>query len=52
MDNVAKMAREDGATVTLSTAGMEPVVIDKAGADRIHAVAKDAKSRKRMKDPG
>jgi hypothetical protein len=31
---------------------MEPVVIDKAAAERIHAVAQQTKSKRRMKDPG
>jgi hypothetical protein len=46
IDRLAELARQDGATLTLSTAGMEPVVIDKQGAENIRKVA-DAVRRKR-----
>jgi hypothetical protein len=44
--------REGGIeSMSIQVAGQEPVVIDRAGAERIHAAATEAKQRKR-KDPG
>ncbi len=53
LDQMTAAIREGGIeSMSLQIPGEEPVVIDRAGAERIHLAAKEVKSRKRMKDPG
>lgn len=53
LDDMTRAIREGGVTsMSIQIPGEEPVVIDKAGAERIHAAAKQTKNRKRMQDPG
>ena len=52
LDQMTAPIREGGIeSMSIQIPGQEPVVIDRTGAERIHAAANEAKQRKR-KDPG
>jgi hypothetical protein len=52
-DRLASTVRTGGVeSLTLSSPGMEPVVIDKAAAERIHEKATRAKRKPKPRDPG